>query len=137
MTRASQAQTRRITLVNAVDPSTRVRADPRALDHVLENLVDNALKYCPEGATVRVAAHAEDQLVRTEVADTGNGIAPEHLPRLFERFYRVDAGRSRELGGTGLGLSIVKHLAEAMGGAVAVESREGAGSTFSFTLLRA
>jgi two-component system phosphate regulon sensor histidine kinase PhoR len=75
--------------------------------------------------------------VQVSVADSGPGISPEHLPRVFERFYRVDAGRSRELGGTGLGLSIVKHLVEAMNGAVRVESRAGAGSTFFFTLHRA
>jgi two-component system phosphate regulon sensor histidine kinase PhoR len=69
------------------------------------------------------------------VADTGPGIEPRHLPRLFERFYRVDPGRSRELGGTGLGLAIVKHLVEAMGGSVGVASTVGAGTTFTFTLL--
>ena len=111
-----------------------VRADRRALEHVLGNLVDNALKYCGEGATVRVGAAAEDGRVRITVADDGPGIAPQHLERVFERFYRVDAGRSRELGGTGLGLAIVKHLVEAMDGTVAVESRLGAGSTFHFTL---
>jgi two-component system phosphate regulon sensor histidine kinase PhoR len=72
--------------------------------------------------------------VKVSVADTGPGIPPEHLPRLFERFYRVDCGRSRDLGGTGLGLSIVKHLVEAMGGTVAAESKPGAGAVFSFTL---
>ena len=96
-----------------------MRADRRALEHVLGNLVDNALKYCPEGAAVRVsAAAARTAACASSVADTGPGIPPEHLPRVFERFYRVDAGRSRELGGTGLGLSIVKHLVEAMGGTV-------------------
>jgi two-component system phosphate regulon sensor histidine kinase PhoR len=71
------------------------------------------------------------------VEDDGPGIEEKHLPRLFERFYRVDTGRSREMGGTGLGLSIVKHLVEAMGGTVSVESRVGIGSTFSFTLKKA
>ncbi|MPZ45268.1 MAG: HAMP domain-containing protein [Betaproteobacteria bacterium] len=112
-----------------------VRADRRALEHVLGNLIDNALKYCAEGATVRVGAARENGRVRISVADDGPGIAPPHLERIFERFYRVDPGRSRELGGTGLGLAIVKHLVEAMGGTVAVESRVGAGSTFYFTLL--
>jgi two-component system phosphate regulon sensor histidine kinase PhoR len=86
---------------------------------------------------VRVGATADGDFVRVSVADTGPGMTPEHLPRVFERFYRVDAGRSRELGGTGLGLSIVKHLVEAMGGAVSVVSAAGAGSTFTFTLHRA
>jgi two-component system phosphate regulon sensor histidine kinase PhoR len=114
-----------------------VRADRRALEHILGNLVDNAIKYCPEGAQVRMRVAAEQTRVRVFVSDSGPGIAPEHQPRIFERFYRVDAGRSRELGGTGLGLSIVKHLVEALGGTVSVESRVGAGSTFSFTLQRA
>jgi two-component system, OmpR family, phosphate regulon sensor histidine kinase PhoR len=79
------------------------------------------------------AAGVEGAL-RIEVADTGPGIEPRHLPRLFERFYRVDSGRSRDRGGTGLGLSIVKHLVEAMGGTIGVDSTPGAGSTFWFTL---
>jgi two-component system phosphate regulon sensor histidine kinase PhoR len=113
-----------------------VKADARALDHVLGNLVDNAIKYCPPGAAISISDRREEAHVRVAVTDTGPGIAPQHLPRLFERFYRVDAGRSRELGGTGLGLSIVKHLTEAMGGSVAVESEAGAGATFIFTLQR-
>ena len=134
---AHRAQVKRIALHHELGGAPQVRADRRALDHVLGNLVDNALKYCPEDASVRVSAAAEDGMVRVFVADSGPGIPSEHLQRVFERFYRVDAGRSRELGGTGLGLSIVKHLVEAMGGAVRVESRVGVGSTFSFTLLRA
>jgi two-component system phosphate regulon sensor histidine kinase PhoR len=135
---AHRAQVKRIALSHELSGAPGVRADRRALDHILGNLVDNALKYCPEGAAVRIAAAPEGgAAVRISVSDTGPGISPEHLPRVFERFYRVDAGRSRELGGTGLGLSIVKHLVESMGGAVSVESRAGAGSTFSFTLQRA
>jgi two-component system phosphate regulon sensor histidine kinase PhoR len=134
---AHRAQVKHITLRSELTGAPGVRADRRALDHVLGNLIDNALKYCPEGAAIRIAAVPENGRVRLSVSDTGPGISPEHLPRLFERFYRVDAGRSRELGGTGLGLSIVKHLVEAMGGAVSAESRVGAGSTFTFTLQRA
>ena len=115
----------------------RARADRRALEHILTNLVDNALKYCPPGSRVSIRAKNEGPLVRILVSDNGPGIAPQHLERVFERFYRVDAGRSRELGGTGLGLSIVKHLAEAMQGSVSVQSTPGAGTTFSFTLLQA
>ncbi len=111
-----------------------VEGDARGLEHVLSNLVDNAVKYCPAGASIVVRATQEGERVRLVVSDTGNGIPPEHLPRLFERFYRVDAGRSRELGGTGLGLSIVKHMVEAMRGAVSVESVVGKGSTFTVSL---
>ena len=113
------------------------RADRRAIEQVLSNLVDNAVKYCPPGATVTVRAAVEGDRLRIAVADTGPGIEPQHLPRLFERFYRVDAGRSRDLGGTGLGLSIVKHLVEAMNGTVGVDSAPGKGSTFHFSLPRA
>ena len=113
-----------------------VEGDPRALEHVLSNLVDNAVKYCPSGTRIVVSAAADDARVRLVVADTGPGIPAEHLPRVFERFYRVDAGRSRELGGTGLGLSIVKHMVETMRGKVAVESAVGKGSTFIVSLQR-
>jgi len=117
--------------------ASAVEGDPRALEHVLSNLVDNAVKYCPPGTSVRVsAAKLDEDRVHLVVSDTGPGIPAEHLPRVFERFYRVDAGRSRELGGTGLGLSIVKHMVETMGGKVAVESQLGRGSTFTVTLPR-
>lgn len=114
-----------------------VEGDPRALEHVLSNLVDNAVKYCPAGTRVLVSASQKGDRVNLVVSDTGPGIAAEHLPRVFERFYRVDAGRSRELGGTGLGLSIVKHMVEAMRGKVWVESEVGRGSTFTVSLPRA
>jgi two-component system phosphate regulon sensor histidine kinase PhoR len=114
-----------------------IEGDARALEHVLSNLVDNAIKYCPPGARIVVSAAGEDGRVRLVVADDGPGIAPEHLSRVFERFYRVDAGRSRELGGTGLGLSIVKHMVEAMRGKVSVESEVGKGATFVVSLPRA
>ena len=102
----------------------------------MTNLVDNAVKYCPKGSRIAVRSRVEGDLVHLSVVDDGPGIAAEHLPRIFERFYRVDAGRSRELGGTGLGLSIVKHLVEAMGGKVAVQSASGKGSAFTVTLAR-
>ena len=105
--------------------------DRERLRGVLENLVENALKYTPAGGHVSVSARADDGSVVFEVADDGPGIGAEHLPRLFERFYRVDKARSRELGGTGLGLSIVKHLVESLGGAVSVRSEPGRGSQFS------
>jgi len=115
----------------------KVRADRRALEHVLTNLIDNAVKYCGPGTHVWLAAQVSPEAVTINVADDGPGIDERHLPRIFERFYRVDAGRSREVGGTGLGLSIVKHLVEAMGGNVSVESKLNNGTTFSFTLRRA
>ena len=115
----------------------RVVADRRALEHILSNLIDNAVKYCQDGASITLRAAPEGPVVRISVIDTGPGIERKHLPRLFERFYRVDPGRSRDVGGTGLGLSIVKHLAEAMGGGVSVESSVGVGTTFTVTLPRA
>jgi two-component system phosphate regulon sensor histidine kinase PhoR len=108
--------------------------DQRALEQVVSNLVDNAVKYCPSGSSVTVSAEKTHGALKVVVKDTGPGIDPKHVPRLFERFYRVDAGRSREIGGTGLGLSIVKHLVEAMGGQVTVDSAVGHGSAFSVTL---
>jgi two-component system phosphate regulon sensor histidine kinase PhoR len=130
-----RAVVRWVTLVTEVPADLPpVRADRRALEQVLTNLVDNATKYCTEGAKVFVRATRDGALLRVAVVDTGPGIEERHLPRLFERFYRVDPGRSRELGGTGLGLSIVKHLVEAMGGVVSVESAVGEGSTFTVSL---
>lgn len=109
-------------------------ADPKAIEHVITNLVDNAVKYAGEGAKVRLRAEEAEDGVSLFVEDNGPGIAKAHLPRLFERFYRVDTGRSRDLGGTGLGLSIVKHLVESMGGNIGVESQEGRGTSFSVIL---
>ena len=112
------------------DDAAFVRADPVALRQILVNLTENGVRYTPSGAVTLFAAREPDG-VRVGVRDTGIGIAPEHLGRIFERFYRVDAARSREEGGTGLGLAIVKHLAEAHGGAVRAESVPGQGSTIS------
>jgi len=100
----------------------------------LDNLVDNAVKYTPAGGRVRVAWQTDGSGVRIDVEDTGIGIPAADLPRIFERFYRVDRARSRELGGTGLGLSIVKHLAQAHAGHVTAESRPGQGSVFTVRL---
>ena len=97
----------------------------------LSNLVENAVKYGRREGTVTVTGEADDTGCRFEVADDGPGISPEHLPRIFERFYRVEKGRSRDRGGTGLGLSIVKHIVESHGGTVAVESVPGAGARFT------
>jgi two-component system phosphate regulon sensor histidine kinase PhoR len=126
----------RVTKVIASDLG-RVVADRRAFEHILSNLIDNAVKYCQDGASITLRAVPEGAMARLSVSDTGPGIDRKHLPRLFERFYRVDAGRSRDVGGTGLGLSIVKHLAEAMAGSAAVDSELGRGTTFTITLPRA
>lgn len=114
-----------------------IRGDAQALDQVLINLVDNGIKYTPSGGRVVVRFRTEPEHLSIEVADTGPGIAASHLPRIFERFYRVDAGRSREQGGTGLGLAIVKHLTQRMGGEVSVQSKAGKGTTFRVRLERA
>ncbi len=126
------AEKKGVKLATSIDDDVpRVLADRRALDHVLSNLVDNAIKYSHEGASVTVSARATGHgAVELSVQDTGLGIAAKHLSRIFERFYRVDAGRSRQLGGTGLGLAIVKHLVEALGGTVRVESTLGQGTEF-------
>jgi two-component system phosphate regulon sensor histidine kinase PhoR len=122
-------------LTASVDPAVEyVEATPHALEHILSNLVDNAIKYSPEGATVRVTAAPYGDRVRLSVVDTGPGVEARHLPRLFERFYRADKSRSRDLGGTGLGLAIVKHLAEAIGATVGVESAVGQGTSFHVDL---
>ena len=124
----------------------RARADREALREILDNLLDNAIKYTPEGGSIRVSwvsngsaishppSGIQRPVVRIDVRDSGIGIKPEDQERIFERFYRVDKARSRELGGTGLGLSIVKHLAQSMNGTVAVESEVGKGSTFTVEL---
>lgn len=130
-----RAATKGIRLVVDTGAPKTVLADRRGLERVLTNLVDNAVKYCGQGTTVACAATAASMAsVVLSVADDGPGIEPQHLPRLFERFYRVDPGRSRELGGTGLGLSIVKHLIEAMGGRISVSSEPGKGTRFEITL---
>ena len=112
----------------------RIRADLRKLALALSNLIDNALKYGKEGGRVTLSGRIEGDACLLEVVDDGPGISPEHLPRLFERFYRVDKGRSRELGGTGLGLSITKHIVESHGGTIRVESRIGVGTRFTIRI---
>jgi signal transduction histidine kinase len=104
-------------------------ADPDALRQIFTNLFDNALRHTRAGGTIRVAAQVVSDGVAVSIADTGSGIPAEHLPRVFERFYRVDHGRARHQGGTGLGLAIVKHLVEAHGGHVEAESTLGHGTT--------
>ena len=111
-----------------------VWCDAEAVSQILSNLLDNAIKYTHSGGSIIVGAQPKGDFIEIFVRDTGIGIPPEDLPRLFERFYRVDKARSRELGGTGLGLSIVKHLVSAQGGSIRVESTLDQGSTFFFTL---
>jgi len=108
--------------------------DATLLEQAAVNLLDNAIKYSPENSTVRIEALTADSEIQIRFIDQGMGIARKHLPRLFERFYRVDKARSRKLGGTGLGLAIVKHIAQAHGGRVTVESELGQGSTFTLHL---
>ncbi len=108
--------------------------DRDRLEQVMVNLLDNAIKYTPKGGSVCVGFKIDGGEVQVYVTDTGLGIPKKDLPRIFERFYRVDKARSREMGGTGLGLAIVKHILQGHGGRVWVESETGKGSTFSFTL---
>lgn len=115
------------------DSGGSLSVDPEALRQIFTNLFDNALRHTPPGGRVRVLAAPAGGQVLVRVSDTGSGISAEHLPRIFERFYRVDPGRSREEGGTGLGLAIVKHLVEAHGGSVSAESELGRGTTVLLT----
>jgi two-component system phosphate regulon sensor histidine kinase PhoR len=132
---APQADARRVTVETrssgGVPPA---RADRDQLRQILVNLADNAIKYNEEGGRVELSVEPWEGGLRVTVRDTGPGIPDGDLPRVFERFYRVDKARAREAGGTGLGLSIVKHLVEAHGGKVSVESRQPGGSSFRFTL---
>ncbi len=132
---SASAAARNITVRNLVATEVKVFADPHRLVQMLTNLIDNAIKFNREGGTVSIKYSGDDG-DRISVADTGEGIPAHHLDRLFERFYRADRARSRELGGTGLGLAIVKHLAKAHGGEVTVESRFGKGTQFTIELPR-
>ena len=111
-----------------------VMADPDAIHQVFTNLIDNALKYAQSGHRILLGAREAENLVEFYVRDFGTGIAAEHQPRIFERFYRVDKARSRESGGTGLGLAIVKHIILNHGGSVRVESELNHGATFYFSV---
>lgn len=130
-----RSRVRKQRVVSTVGPAISVVADAGSLEQVLVNLLENAMKYTPKKGTIRVStAPGADDRIRILVADHGPGIPAVHRPRLFERFYRVDPGRSREEGGTGLGLAIVKHLAESMGGAVGMEPNVPTGAIFWFEL---
>lgn len=131
---AQQAETNHVTIKNEVDKEVAVYADAKRLEQMLTNLIDNATKFNSDGGIVTITHQSNETHDFISVTDTGTGIPPEHLPRIFERFYRVDRARSRDLGGTGLGLAIVKHLARAHVGEATVKSTYGVGSTFTIEL---
>ena len=128
------AQESGITLQADCQPVPSFMGDASQLKQALINLLDNALRYTPSGGTIRARVRSQDSSVTLSVEDTGSGIAPEHMPHLFERFYRVDQARDRQSGGTGLGLAIVKEIVEAHGGQIHVQSHMGKGTTFTITL---
>ncbi len=129
-----EAEQKQVELDVTVEPGLKVRAHTRRLYQLVKNLMENAVKYNRAGGNVRLTAGVEMGVAVIRVQDTGIGIPPEHLDRIFERFYRVDKGRSRELGGTGLGLSIVKHIVSLYGGDIHVTSQPGEGTTFTVRL---
>ena len=128
---AELAERKGLALACDHQPAPTVTTDGDRLRRILENLVENAVKYTPSGGSVRIETAGRDGAAQVTVIDDGPGIPAEHLPRVFERFYRVDKARSRDLGGTGLGLSIVRHLAESIGATVAVSSDVGRGTRFT------
>ncbi len=130
---ATRGDGTREVILEANDPIV-VHGDPARLRQLIWNLVENAVRYTPAGGTITLALRRHGPVAELTVTDTGIGIPPEHLPHIFERFYRVDTSRSRALGGTGLGLSIVRQIAEAHGGQVRVRSIVGEGSTFTVAL---
>jgi two-component system phosphate regulon sensor histidine kinase PhoR len=131
-----RADEKRIQIELAADEGLAAMVDPVLLEQAMVNLLDNAIKYSDPEKKVRIQARTVGNEVQIHVQDHGIGIEKKHLPRLFERFYRVDKARSRAMGGTGLGLAIVKHIAQAHGGQVTVESSLGEGSLFTIHLPR-
>ena len=130
----SQLNRKAIEAKNDLSGDLIVQADKDKMGQVFTNLIDNAIKFNRHSGSIRIYAEDIKDGIKITVEDSGAGIPPKDIPRIFERFYRVDKARSRELGGTGLGLSIVKHIVELHGGRVGVESTEGLGSQFWFTL---
>jgi len=130
----SQLKKKGIASVNDLSPDLSPFVDRNKIEQVFTNLIDNAIKFNRQGGGLKIYAQDSGKDVKVAVEDSGIGIPAKDIPRIFERFYRVDKARSRELGGTGLGLSIVKHIVELHGGSVGVESTEGFGSKFYFTL---
>ncbi len=133
---SAKASSNGILVTNEIQPAAMVHADRRRLEQMLTNLVENGIKFNREGGKVTIKYETTTKSDRITVEDTGEGIPAQHLDRLFERFYRVDRARSREMGGTGLGLAIVKHVALAHGGEVTVTSQLGVGTTFTIELPR-
>ncbi|MBC7526293.1 MAG: GHKL domain-containing protein [Chthonomonadaceae bacterium] len=130
----AQAEKFTVALTNSTPEGLKVVANRDQTEQILINLLDNAIKYTSEGGRVEITGERTEEKVTIHITDTGIGIMSQDLPRVFERFYRVDKARSRQSGGTGLGLSIVKHIVEAHGGSVMVSSEYGRGSRFSFSL---
>ena len=130
----SKAEEKNITISPVCDEQMSAKFDATLLEQAVVNLLDNAIKYSEPKSTILLKAQRNNSEIRISVEDQGIGIAQKHLPRLFERFYRVDKSRSRNLGGTGLGLAIVKHIAQAHGGHITVESTLGVGSVFTIHL---
>ena len=131
---ARRPKKKNVELIANCDDSLKMLADARMLEQAIVNLVDNAIKFSDAGGAVVVVAEATEDRVRISVSDNGPGIPKEHIPHLFERFYRVDKGRSRREGGTGLGLSIVKHVVQAHEGIVSVKSRLGRETVFTIEI---
>jgi two-component system phosphate regulon sensor histidine kinase PhoR len=126
-----------MTLKKGTEKTLMVKADKQKIKQVLSNLLENSIKYGNESGTITAGCYImDDRHIYVEISDDGPGIAEEHIPRIFERFYRADRSRSRTIGGTGLGLAIVKHIVEAHGQTVNVRSKVGVGSSFGFTLER-
>ena len=129
-----QLKKRNVDIKNEIPANSLINADKDKIEGVFTNLIDNAIKFNREKGAIRIYSQQEGDKIKIIVEDSGVGIPEKDIPRIFERFYRVDKARSRDLGGTGLGLSIVKHIVELHGGNVGVESVEGLGSKFWFTL---
>jgi len=131
---ADRAQSRGITMELHCPDTLVAMVDPTLMEQAVFNLVDNAIKYSGEGACISINVELKDRDIQIQVKDTGSGIDAAHLPKVFNRFYRVDKGRSRDQGGTGLGLAIVKHIVQYHNGRIEVESRRGKGTCFTITI---
>ena len=120
-------------VMNHAESGAKIKAAPDLLEQILRNLMDNAMKYTPEGGTIAVSCHIKQNQVIYRIKDNGIGIPKDALPRIFDRFYRVDKTRDRKRGGNGIGLSLVKFLVELFDGAITAKSTLGKGSTFTLS----